>query len=237
MHSSRLPGKAIAEANGKQLIVHTIERLKQCKLIDQVVLATSNSPDNEILRAVALSQEIDCPRIVCDENDVLTRYKMVADLYDADVIVRITGDCPLINPAITDRVIGSLGEHEFSTNVLHRSYAKGMDTEVMTKDCLDKLDKLVTDDRREHVTVYIYSHAHQFDIIEVVDKEDNSEIVLCVDYPEDLEQVREILEWIGERKVPYDEMIRYVRKMHEPTARGVPVGSWSATGSYRETRT
>jgi spore coat polysaccharide biosynthesis protein SpsF (cytidylyltransferase family) len=208
MGSTRLPGKVMEEVNGLSLVLHTVRRLRKCKLIDVIIIATPWGKENRPL------WDKGAIPIGVDDDDVLSRYKVLADLVYADTIVRITGDCPLIDPELVDRTIAALGGHDLATTAFpKRTFAKGADVEVMSRKGIEKVVRLCKDGRREHVTLYMYENPDSFDITSVYDTEDNSSIIICVDYPEDLERVRDILEW--NEDASYSEVIRYLKEKDE----------------------
>lgn len=172
MGSQRLPGKVMKKINGKPMIGYTLEALKKSKYIDKIVLATSILKANDTLVEYAESQGVEVFR--GDEDNVLKRYKMVADKYEGDIIIRITGDCPLINPIIIDNVITKylMYDYDYVRLDVPNSFVRGMDTEVFSKSALDKTYDIVCNKEnmhkeeynsfREHVTLYIYNNQDKF---------------------------------------------------------------------------
>lgn len=127
-----------------------------------------------------------------DENDVLGRYVDIARDYGADVVVRITGDCPLIDSDVVDKTIRILKD-DFACNIWPRTYPTGLDTEVMPVETLYRLENILDEGHpdREHVCVHVYGG--DFVINSLVDDEDNSSQIWCVDYQEDFNRVARIL--------------------------------------------
>lgn len=208
--SKRLPGKVLLKTAGHTLLGHTIRRLQKCKNLDQIVVATAPGKENRPIMDIASKYGILAPLIDVHEDDVLGRYVAAAKMFSAQVIVRITGDCPLIDPEIVDQTIDALGDADVATNVLPpRTFARGLDTEVVTRKCLKKLDRLCRDARREHVTLYVYNNPDMFRVNSIYDTEDNSSILLCVDYAEDFERVSRILKW--NKDASYREILRKVK--------------------------
>ena len=103
MGSSRLPGKILKEVCGKPLLYHQVERVKNCKLLSQIIIATSDQAQDDPV--AELGQLIDCPVFRGSENDVLDRFYQAALQYDAKIIMRLTGDCPLLDPHVCDQLI------------------------------------------------------------------------------------------------------------------------------------
>jgi len=185
---------------------HLLGRLEKSELIDNIVVGT---PDEEIRDEVE-SEGYECVVSDRDEDDVLGRYVDIATEYGADVIVRITGDCPLIDGGVVDRTIEVLKDADFATNVWPRTFPAGLDTEVMTMETLERLDLLLPagNPEREHVCVHVYED-EDFSINSLIDDENNSGLVWCVDTPEDFSSVGYILERWGD--LSYKEIIRRLK--------------------------
>ena len=211
MRSKRMPGKVLSKISGVPMLVHLLNRLSLSQAVDYIVVATGPGDGNQPIREVCQDIGIDCPHIKRSENDVLGRYVDVARLYKADVVVRITGDCPLIDYETVDKVVNSLEYDDFSSNVLERTYPQGLDAEALPVDTLFRLDRLCRDEDREHVTLYIYKHQDLFKLVSLQDTEDNSDINFCVDYPEDFSTVSEIYKWMDGEYKNYEEIMEYMR--------------------------
>jgi len=170
-------------------------------------VATGPGSENEVIRDEAINLGFDCPYTYRPEDDVLARFYDAAVLYRGDTIVRITGDCPLVNPWVVDEVISSLGDNDFATNVLRRTFPMGLAVEVIPFKTLWGLQQLLSPDHpdREHVCSYIYKVPHMFDIASVEDDEEHPELRWCVDHEEDIEDVERIL---GYGLIPYHDVMR-----------------------------
>lgn len=195
MGSTRLPGKVLKVAAGKMLLEHLILRVRRAKTLDKIIIATTENPaDEEIVKA---AEKLNIESFRGSENDVLDRYYQVAKKYSADVVVRITGDCPLMDPAIIDEVVGfylqNKDKYDYVSNVRPPTYPDGMDVEVFSFAVLErawKEAKLTSE--REHVTAYIGNHPEIFKMGNVEYKKDVSKIRLTVDNKEDLVLVEKI---------------------------------------------
>lgn len=197
MTSTRLPGKILLPVLGKPLLEYQIERLKRCNKADGIVIATTINASDDVLVEKAKQWGVGCYR--GDEEDVLSRYCEAAADFEADAIVRITSDCPLIDPAVVDRVINAFIAHpkryDYVSNILHRTYPRGMDTEVVSAATLLKVAQLTQEPRfREHVTAFIYQNPEMFQIHGVEFDRDESRHRWTVDTIEDFELIRRILE-------------------------------------------
>lgn len=205
MGSSRLPGKVMKEINGKPMITYTLESLKKSRYIDQIVLATSDKEiDNPLAKYVA---SIGFEVFRGDEDNVLERYKLASDKYGGDVIVRVTGDCPLIDPIICDNVITKYlmyrDDYDYVRLDVPDTFQRGYDTEVFSKKALNMVYNVVCSEEnlnnskmqpfREHVTYYMYTNKDKYMIGYVKgegDYLDNRVINLSVDTEEDFKRVK-----------------------------------------------
>jgi spore coat polysaccharide biosynthesis protein SpsF (cytidylyltransferase family) len=204
MGSTRLPGKVLAPIGGKPMLWHVIHRIMAVRSIDQLVVATSDrAPDNAI-EQFCIQNHMDCYR--GSETDVLDRFYKTAAHYLAQVIVRITADCPLIDPGVTHRVISAHeeGSWDYTSNTILRSYPDGLDVEVFTFEALKKAwNEATLMSEREHVTPYIWKNRHLFKVHQITQMEDQSNMRWTVDEPEDLEFVRRIYHALNGMKAPF----------------------------------
>jgi spore coat polysaccharide biosynthesis protein SpsF len=209
MGSSRLPGKVLRDVAGKPLVARVLERLERATKADAIVVATTDRASDDVLVEVVES----FPRIGVfrgPEEDVLARFEAAARTHDADVVVRVTSDCPLIEPAVVDRCIEALltsrPAADYAANGLRRTFPRGLDTEVFTFEALRAAHSEATSaSDREHVTPYIYRHPRRFRLVSVEDDEDHSSLRWTVDTAEDLELVRRIYEAL----LPVDPAFEY----------------------------
>jgi spore coat polysaccharide biosynthesis protein SpsF (cytidylyltransferase family) len=176
------------------MLAHIIERVARATLVDRVVVATTDGAIDDELATLALDLGAGVTR--GSEQDVLSRYVLAARDHDADVVVRITADCPLTDPAIVDAVIRARAEHDadYASNVEPPTYPEGYDCEVLTTQCLSRVDREATlEYEREHVTVLIREHMDNFRTAHVAHDPDLSAIRLTVDVPADLDRVSRLL--------------------------------------------
>ena len=195
MGSTRLPGKVLMKIEGKPMIWHVIDRLKRSKLIDLLVVATTTNKEDDPLEFFLKKAGINFYR--GSEQDVLGRYYQAALIFHSDVIVRITGDCPLIDPGITDDVISAYlkRQHEYdgASNVICRTFPRGLDTEVFSFLVLKKMWKKAKRPLdREHVTPYLYRHSNIFKMLSVKNCKDFSTLRWTVDEVSDLHLIKSI---------------------------------------------
>jgi len=218
MGSTRLPGKVMMDLLGEPVLVRDINRLRRSQLLDVIVIATTTQPADD--QIVSLCKDHGWPYFRGDENDVLDRYYQTAQAFDADVIVRITSDCPMIDPEVVDRVIRVFldfpGVDYVSNTLPPRTFPRGLDTEVMT---FEALEKAWTEDKdpklREHVTPYIYRNSKKFQIHGVVNETDLSSYRWTLDTPEDLAFIRTVYENFGNDYFSWKEVLHYLDKNPE----------------------
>lgn len=195
MGATRLPGKPLKKVLGRPLLSHLIERLRRSQKVDEIVVATTQNPQD--LQIVSLCQEEHIPVFRGSEEDVLDRYYQTAKAFSADVVVRITADCPLMDPAIVDEVIDYYLNHQvdYATNTLERTFPRGMDVEVFSFSALERAAKeAVRPEEREHVTPFFYRHPEKFRLGNVAAKENNARYRLTVDTEEDFKLITLLLE-------------------------------------------
>lgn len=228
--STRLPGKVLMDLAGRPMLAQQLRRLRRCRRADEVVVAATVSPADDAIQALAESEGLRCHRGSSD--DVLSRYVGAAREAAADIVVRVTSDCPLIDPGETDRVIAALEEGgaslDYASNVVRRTFPRGLDTEALTSEALARMDRLASSPAaREHVTLFLRNERPDlFRVRSVTDAQDNSDLRWTVDTAADLEMVRRLYAALdlGANPAPYAAVLAYVRKHPELAAlnAGVP---------------
>ena len=192
MGSTRLPGKVMTKINNVPMIELLIKRLSNSKIINQIVLATSSNDKD--LPLVAHIKSMGYEVYIGDEDDVLDRYFNTAKIFNADVIIRITGDCPLIDSNIVDEVISGFidSDADYGSNREPPSYPDGLDVEVISMDALEEAYKKAKENfQREHVTPYIIN-SNAYKKFFLINPEDLSAERWTVDEPEDFNVVQNI---------------------------------------------
>jgi len=193
MGSTRLPGKVLKDIEGETVLTRVIGRLRRATRIHELLVATTDSAaDDAIVEECRKSSVAVCRG---DQFDVLDRYYRSAQFARADIVVRITSDCPLLDPEITDKTIAAFLEErpDYASNVLVRTYPRGLDTEVISVVALARAWQAARKPyEREHVTPYIYEHPADFRLQSVTGDEDYSGNRWTLDTPEDLKFVRSV---------------------------------------------
>jgi spore coat polysaccharide biosynthesis protein SpsF len=193
--SNRLPKKILRNLNEKPLLWHVVERVKQARMINHIVLAIPDSPSNDELDFLIKKMGWDLFR--GSENDVLSRYYHAASQYEADIIVRITSDCPLVDPEIIDETIKQhiYAGNDYTAVGVEGGFPRGLDAEVLNFKSLETAYRKAKEkSEREHVTLFIYQNPKLFRIcfVEASGILRRPDIRLTVDTEEDLLLIREI---------------------------------------------
>ena len=196
MTSSRLPGKVMKQVAGHPLLYFHVSRLQRSRLADTVVVATSNQPSDDVAAAYCESQGFSVFRGALD--DVLKRFADCAAAFQADIVVRTTGDCPLIDPALVDQCIGAaLASSPPPDHLVLESarFPRGLDVEVVRREALDIAAQNSTDPyEREHVTPFIYRRPEKFRLQRFAGEEKAYDGRWCVDEDADFDFVSKIIE-------------------------------------------
>jgi len=197
MDSTRLPGKAMLKVCEKPLLEHMVDRVLRSKKIEKIIVATTTNKIDDVIVEFCKLKGIDYFR--GSREDVLGRYKQAADYTEASIIVRLTSDCPLIDPKIIDRGINIYlnNNYDFVSNItpLPRTYPIGMDVEIFSYQILTKTDSQAKKpSEREHVTFFVRKNPKDYKIFRFDYKENLSNFRLVIDYFEDFEVMRSILE-------------------------------------------
>jgi spore coat polysaccharide biosynthesis protein SpsF len=197
MTSTRLPGKVLKAVLGKPLLEYQWERLRKVSQVDEIIIATTTNDTDRPIVEFCETRGIACFR--GSEQDVLSRYYEAATKAQADVVVRVTSDCPMIDPEIVETAISeflSYGDAcDYLSNTVKRSYPRGLDVEVMSFVALEAAGHAARKQGdREHVTSYIYTHPAIFQVRQLVGEEDLTEHRWTVDEPADLELISMMLE-------------------------------------------
>ena len=192
MSSNRLPGKVLAPVLGRPMLALQLERAARAR-IERLLVATSEEADDDAVATLAEREGYGCFR--GSLTDVLDRFYRAAEAARPDHVLRLTADCPLIDPRVIDRVIVEhlSGGYDYTSNTLRRTFPHGEDVEIMRFAALERAwREAASAYEREHVTPYLYGHPELFRLGSVEADEDRSHLRLTVDYPEDLELVRAV---------------------------------------------
>ena len=220
MGSSRLPGKVLKEIAGKPMLDWVVSRTGAVKEIDRVVVATTTETSDDPIEDWCLSNGCACYR--GSQNDVLDRYYQAAKKFQADVIVRITADCPLLDGGVVSKTIRAFLDSgvDFAANRLpppfKRTYPIGLDTEVCTFHALERAwEEAGQKFEREHVMPYLYQVEGRFKTLRVDHQQDYGDWRLTVDTQEDLNLVRAILDHFKGQTFTWLDVVHYLEEHPE----------------------
>jgi spore coat polysaccharide biosynthesis protein SpsF len=197
------------------MLAQELRRLSRARQIDAVVIATTVNASDDPVVELANAERVGCFR--GDEFDVLGRFIGAAQQAAATVVVRVTGDCPLIDPAVVDAVVERVTDAgdrcDYASNTIERTYPRGLDVEAMHIDVLERMHRLaVSAPAREHVTYFLHRERPDlFEIRQVTRASDASDLRWTVDTDEDLELIRKLFDELRAADVSSDELIAAVR--------------------------
>jgi len=232
MTSTRLPGKILMDLAGQPMLAQQLGRLRQCRMLDELVIATTTNVTDDPVVELARHERIRCYR--GSEEDVLSRYVGAAREASAEVVIRLTADCPLIDAEIVDLVVSELVSHaescDYVGNVLERTYPRGLDVEAFSLWALEECDRLAkSPSSREHVTLVIRQEKPElFRRRSVVDSEDNSDLRWTVDTQTDLDLVRAVYKSLDLPRFTrtYRDIVSFVRSHPELMAMNSGIETW-----------
>lgn len=220
MGSTRLPGKMMLPLNGEYVLAHDIHRAKASKKADEVVVATSTETADNII--AQYTNKTGATVFRGSESDVLDRMFRAADQVNADTVVRITGDCPLLPPDIIDTTVERLIETEadYCTNILERTFPRGFDVEAFTFESFERVhEEASAPHHREHVTPFYREHDDQFDLVSVTSDDvfeeswmqDRTDLRLTLDEADDYELLRQLYDRVEyENILPVKNVIKLI---------------------------
>ena len=195
MGSTRLPGKVLADICGRTMLERVVLRAQRAARPDDVVVATTVRPEDDAVADEASRLGLQAFR--GDAEDVLDRFARAAEELSADVVVRVTADCPFLDPEVLDDVVSALASSappaDLASNVIERTYPRGLDVEAVVVSALQTADREARrPGQRSHVTPYLYGHPERFRLVSVRGEEDFSGERWTVDTAEDLRFAREL---------------------------------------------
>jgi spore coat polysaccharide biosynthesis protein SpsF len=203
--SRRLPGKVLMPILGRPMLERQIERLRRARRIDRLVVATSGDAGDDAIAALCGELGVDCFRGALE--DVLDRFYQAARQWAAETVVRLTGDCPLADPALIEQLIELhlAGGYDYSSNTLVRTYPDGLDAEVMSIGCLEAAWREARlPSEREHVTPFIYHRPERFRLGSLTQPRDLSGLRWVVDEPADFAFATAVYEALHPTKPDFD---------------------------------
>lgn len=214
MSSTRLPGKVLLDLAGEPMLARVVERTRRARSIERVIVATTVEPEDEPIVTLGRSRGWAVSR--GSRDDVLDRYYQAAVTNGADPIVRITSDCPLIDPGVIDRVVGQLTDGvDYASNINpRRTFPRGLDVEVFTLAALSTAWRDATDSSsREHVTPFLYRHPERFHVALLEsDRPAAADHRWSVDTPEDYELMQRIYGHFGNDEFDWLDVLELLER-------------------------
>lgn len=233
MTSTRLPGKVMADLSGRPMLARIVERLRVTSSVDEITVATTVNEADDIV--VELADRLDVRWHRGDEHDVLGRYVGAAVESGAEAIVRITSDCPLLDSAVVDLVTRCLksrpADFDLVCNTTVIGYPVGLAVQAVHRDTLHRIDRMACQPHdREHVLVFATAtNPGLFRRHAVIADSDDSDIRLTVDYPADLDVIRQVYDALdlGQRHLPYQEVVRWLRAHPDVMRQNQHLQTWN----------
>lgn len=216
MASTRLFGKVLKDVAGEPLLHHVVNRAARAKSLSDLVIATSLNKTDDPIEEFCSTRRVQCFR--GSEDDVLDRYYRAAASVEARVIVRLTADCPLLDPSVIDEVVGFFNENcfDYASNVVECRYPDGLDTEVFDRETLERTWRSAAlKSEREHVTPYMRNHPELFRIGSLKNEEDLSSLRWTVDEAKDLDFVRSVYRYLAPNDVRMNDVLSVLRQHPE----------------------
>lgn len=213
MSSTRLPGKILASLGNSTVLGSVVGAARSATLVDEVIVATSTDATDDDTQEACRSLNVECVR--GSLQDVVSRYKLAIRGRGADAVVRLTADCPLLDPRLIDQCVAVWCADPkifMSTNSLVRTYPRGFDVEVLSVSALDWIDEHSTGHHRTHVTSLLLEKANEQPIVNLSAAVDNSDLRVTVDTPEDLLLVRCVVDELAGAANDHDQVAALLRK-------------------------
>jgi spore coat polysaccharide biosynthesis protein SpsF len=224
LSSTRLPGKVLRELGGRSVLSWVVRAARQAPGINDVVVATSDAPDDDAVAEEALR----CGALVVRGplDDVLDRFALALRTYPADAIVRLTADCPLLDPDLIGQVIAVWRADpglQYVSDVLVRTLPRGLDAELVRRDVLEEQVQIATGADRSHVTSGIYADPARYRCAGVVVAPAADDLRVTLDTAEDLAVIEGVVAELGDRAPNWREVVRVLRDRPELAARNASI--------------
>lgn len=212
MSSSRLPGKVLLPLGDSTILGWVVSAAQRARLVDEVIVATSTDvTDDQVARE---AQRLDTPVVRGPLDDVLDRYLVALEAYPSEIVVRLTADCPLLDPRVVDQCVGTLASDphlDLVTNVLVRTHPRGLDVEAVRAATLQRAAREAVAHHRAHVTSWIMTHPDDFAIAGVSSTLDAADLRVTVDTAADLAVVSAVVSALGRQAQDADLLVGWLR--------------------------
>jgi spore coat polysaccharide biosynthesis protein SpsF len=211
--STRLPGKVLEDLGGRPVLEWVIRAARAATQIDEVIVATSTAAGDDIVANLATS--LGAPVVRGSENDVLSRFIVALDAHPADALVRLTADCPLLDPALIDAVVGAWAAAptlDYVSTVLVRSLPRGMDIELVTARALREVDRMAVGHDRVHVTSGVYADPTAYRLLGVCVTPPAHDLRVTLDTAEDLLLLRAVVAELPDAPPQWRDVVALLRR-------------------------
>ncbi len=222
--STRLPGKVLRPLAGRSVLGWVLRAAGGAAGIDAVVVATSTDPADDAVETEALELGVQVVR--GSENDVLSRFLLAADQHPCDAIVRLTADCPLLDPSLISQTVAlwrADAATDYVSTTLVRSLPRGLDVELATVDALRRVDRTVHGYHRTHVTSGLYAHPDAYRVTGVVVRPPADDLRVTLDTPLDAALIEAVVAELGDRPPSWREVVSLLRKRPDLVAMNAEV--------------
>ncbi|MBB2924154.1 cytidylyltransferase domain-containing protein [Cellulomonas cellasea] len=209
--SDRLPAKVLLPLAGRPVLGWVVRAARTATEVDDVVVATTTSPEDDAVEDLARSWGVSVLR--GSPDDVLSRFVAVADRDRPDAVVRLTADCPMLDPAVIDTVVRTWRaspHYDYVSSVLHRTLPRGLDVELVTADALRRIDELATAHHRVHVTSYAYSEPSGLDILGLSFASAGSTHRVTLDTAADAQMLAALADGLGDAPPAWRDVVRWL---------------------------
>ncbi|GAB4080406.1 NTP transferase domain-containing protein [Modestobacter muralis] len=217
MGSTRMPGKVLRPLAGRPVLSWVLRAVAESGCADEVVVATSTLPEDDAVAELATIEGVAVVRGPVD--DVLDRFLLALDAHPADAVVRLTADCPLLDPALLRSVVGAWraapDQHDYVATTLQRTLPRGLDVELVTAAALRTAGRLARDHDRSHVTSYVWSHPADFRLLGLVVAPAAQDLRVTLDTAEDAALLDAVVAELGDRAPGWRELVALLRSRPE----------------------
>jgi len=210
--STRLPGKVLQDLGGHPVLEWVVRAAKAATQIDTVIVATSTLAGDDVV--ADLADSLGVPVVRGSEDDVLSRYVAALDAYPADAIVRLTADCPLLDPTLIDAVAGAWAgspTHDYVSTLVARCLPRGLDVELVTAQALRAVDRIAVDHDRVHVTSLLYAQPTAYRLLGVCVTPPANDLRVTLDTQEDLVLLRALVAELPDAPPAWNDVVAVLR--------------------------
>ncbi|MCF6507969.1 spore coat protein [Blastococcus sp. MG754426] len=217
MGSTRLPGKVLRPLGGRPVLSWVLRAARESGCLDRVVVATSTLPEDDAVAGAARAEGAEVVR--GDADDVLARYLLALEQHPADAVLRLTSDCPLLDPDLLRAVVAlwraAPASCDYVATTLERTLPRGLDAELVTAGALLRAGREAEGYHRAHVTSYVWSHPELFRLSGLVVRPAAADLRLTLDTPEDAALLDAVVAAIGDRAPSWRELVELMRSRPE----------------------